>query len=74
MEKLEDIEIKLQALGYSESQINSIIKETMAGKSWSEIKEEERKEIIAALNKRIDFARKFFQFLNCKSCWERKML
>lgn len=68
--ELNNIEIKMRALGFSEKQIDLIIKESLKGKDWEEMNNKERKQVLQSLDNRISFARKFFKFLNCNTCWK----
>ncbi len=71
MEKeLSEIKIKMRALGLSGNQIEMIIGECLHGRRWAEMNAEEKREILQSLDSRIAFARTFFKFLNCKTCWK----
>lgn len=69
MEKdLNEIELKMKALGFLEPQIQSIITETLGGRLWGELDSEEKYSILQSLEERINFVRKFLKHLNCKNC------
>jgi hypothetical protein len=68
--ELDNIELKIRALGFSPQQAKSIIQESLMGRNWEEMNKAERKLALQSLDSRISFARKFFKFLNCNTCWK----
>lgn len=71
--ELNNIEIKMRALGFSQQQIESIIKDSLHGKSWDDMNGIEKRQVLQSLNNRIEFARKFLKFLNCNTCWNENL-
>lgn len=65
------IQIKMKALGLAETQIQSILRESLGGRIWSELGQAEKKEILDSLEKRIAFARNFLRFLACEDCYKK---
>ncbi|WP_066633324.1 hypothetical protein [Desulfolucanica intricata] len=67
-EELNNIKIKMKALGFSQQQIDSIIEKTLPGKRWEEMNDSEKQQILQSINERIIFVRKFLQLISCNSC------
>jgi len=68
-----NIEIKMRALGYSQQQIESIIKDSLYGKPWGEMNSTEKKQVLQSLDSRVELAKKFLKFLNCPTCWKENL-
>ncbi|MDA8334724.1 MAG: hypothetical protein M0Z41_07005 [Peptococcaceae bacterium] len=58
---LAQVRIKLQALGFTKQQIDSIVEGTLSGKRWEEMSAAEKWEVVKSLDTRIDFYKKFIQ-------------
>ena len=71
--ELKNIETKLRALGYSQQQIEAIIKDSLNGKPWGEMNSAEKRQVIRSLDDRIEFAKKFLKFINCNTCWKEDL-
>lgn len=67
-EELNEIKLKLKALGFSQQQIESIIEKSFSGKNWEEMTDSEKHTLLQSLNERIIFTRKFLQLISCNSC------
>lgn len=66
--ELKNIQIKMKALGYTQKQINSIIKQCLKGKKWVELNRQEQQDILQNLDNRINFVRKFLRRMSCVDC------
>lgn len=54
---LDAIRLKLQALGFTQPQVDSIVNVALAGKLWEEMSTDEKVLLLGSLDKRIDFYR-----------------
>ncbi|WP_347490300.1 hypothetical protein [Desulfoscipio sp. XC116] len=67
-EELNNIKLKMKALGFSRQQIESIIEKALSGKDWGELNDSEQQQLIISIDNRITFLRKLLQVMSCNSC------
>lgn len=65
---LDCLRLEMLALGLKGEQADRIINQSLSGRAWEDLNDEEKTMAAVSLQERINFARKFLAFLSCPDC------
>ncbi|MCL6634752.1 MAG: hypothetical protein K6T29_03155 [Peptococcaceae bacterium] len=65
---LEYLRLEMLALGLKKEQADRIIDQSLSGRDWGDLNDDEKNKIAVALQERINLTRRFLAFLSCPDC------